>query len=81
MVNRGHLLRTALRAAAVRDRGNQDDLLADQELRVPLPSNHSTNQSTVPAPASAKDFIKRVLVLDPKLRMTIDEMCEHPFLK
>jgi serine/threonine protein kinase len=28
----------------------------------------------------AKDFIKRILVLDPKHRLTIKEMLAHPFL-
>jgi serine/threonine protein kinase len=28
----------------------------------------------------AKDFIKRILVLDPKKRMTTKEMLIHPFL-
>jgi serine/threonine protein kinase len=31
-------------------------------------------------PEEAKDFIKKILVLDPKLRMTTKEMLQHPFL-
>lgn len=32
-------------------------------------------------PEEVKDFIKRILVLDPKQRMSVKEMFEHPFLK
>lgn len=31
-------------------------------------------------PEEAKDFIKKILVLDPKMRMTTKEMLQHPFL-
>lgn len=31
-------------------------------------------------PEEAKDFIKKILVLDPKLRMTTKDMLQHPFL-
>ena len=31
-------------------------------------------------PEEGKDFIKKILVLDPKLRMTTKEMLQHPFL-
>ena len=31
-------------------------------------------------PEEAKDFIKNILVIDPKKRMTLKEMLEHPFL-
>lgn len=35
----------------------------------------------VAIPDEAKDFIRNVLVLDPKKRMSIMEMLAHPFLK
>lgn len=31
-------------------------------------------------PEEAKDFIKNILVLDPKMRMTTKEMLAHPFI-
>ena len=31
-------------------------------------------------PEDAKDFIKKILVLDPKQRMTTKEMMCHPFM-
>ena len=34
----------------------------------------------ISVPEEVKDFIKRILVLDPKQRMTVKEMLEHPFL-
>ena len=34
----------------------------------------------ISVPEEVKDFIKKILVLDPKQRMTVKEMLEHPFL-
>jgi serine/threonine protein kinase len=49
-------------------------------MRIHLPSN-SANIKTTNAPEEAKDFIKNILILDPKKRLTTKEMLAHPFLK
>lgn len=35
----------------------------------------------VTVPDDAKDFIKKILVLDPRKRPTLDELLEHPFMQ
>jgi serine/threonine protein kinase len=32
-------------------------------------------------PEDAKDFINKILVLDPKKRPTLDELLDHPFMQ
>ena len=44
-----------------------------------FPVSHCLLQN-IAVPDEAKDFIKRILVLDPKKRLTISEMLAHPFL-
>jgi len=37
--------------------------------------------SSVPISDEAKDLIRRILVLDPSKRPTLDELLQHPFIK
>ena len=40
----------------------------------------SYQRQTTNVPEEAKDFIKNILVVDPKKRMTTKEMLAHPFI-
>lgn len=42
---------------------------------------HADLYQTTSAPEEAKDFIKNILILDPKKRLTTKQMLAHPFLK
>lgn len=35
----------------------------------------------VSVPEDAKDFIRKILVLDPKKRPILDELLDHPFMQ
>jgi serine/threonine protein kinase len=48
-------------------------------LRIYIPSTLKVIKNTN-VPEEAKDFIKNILVLDPKMRMTTKEMLAHPFI-
>ena len=79
LVDGRHLLRLSVRKTPLRDQLGQNDLQTHKVLRVYLPSKFIESQNAT-VPEEAKDFIKKILVLDPKLRMTTKEMLQHPFL-
>ena len=48
-------------------------------MRIRFSSKNGQTQTTN-VPEEAKDFIKNILVVDPKKRMTTKEMLAHPFI-
>lgn len=73
------MLRVDVWEASFRNKLSENDVQKDKELRLHLSSIFLLIQN-INVSEDGKDFIRKILVLDPKQRLTVKEMYEHPFL-